>query len=333
MKTILHSGTQNQYNLAPIKYKWAWDMLDKSLKNHWHPNEIPIVKTMSDFRSKLTQTEVDMFTKVFATLTTSDIAIQRNLAVGVYELIGAPEVACFIGNQIKEEIIHSITYQQQIEHLGLDEEYVYNLYLSVEEIWNKFSLADSYAKKLSEYRITGNPKYLFEGLIFYYAIFEGVWFYNGFSPIFSLGRRNLVTESCEQLQYIMRDEAQHTAFGIRLIKELERELNYKLDENSVHNIFREALYAEARYANKIIPPVLGYNADVHIEQSEFLANRRLKALGYKILFNAENTLPWLDEMVNIKKEKNFFENRVTEYQVGGSLAFGESNIDDITNWK
>ena len=71
---------------------------------------------------------------------------------------------------------------------------------------------------------------------------------------------------------------------------------------------------------RILKPIFCYSAQDHHEQFRFTANRRARQLGMDEPFpGAQNALPWLDEQSNMRKEKNFFETRVTEYQTGGAL--------------
>lgn len=313
-KRIINGG-EGVNNLAPFKYPWAWEMLEKTRKNDWKPEEIGMGDDRYCYEYRLGDNERLLFTNNFATLTTSDMVVGRNIAVEIMRHITAPEISLFMGRQVWEEGLHSLSYQHILEVLGLDQDEVYYRYQRAPEIRQKFELARFYAEKFDS-----NTLYSFlEGLIFYYLCFEGIWFYNGFSPIFSLQRRNLMTKTGEQLQYIMRDETNHVAFGVRLIKGVCAEENFKLPQEVVHNIFRQAIEAEAVYAHGALPPVLGYNPEMHIVQAKFLANRRLNQIGYAPLYPeiAEPSLPWLDEQINLKKEKNFFESKVTEYQVGG----------------
>lgn len=325
-------GHEGQYNLAPIEHTWAWNMLDKSIKNHWHPNEIGIGDDLLVWKT-LTEAEKHLFTSVFATLTTSDMCVQRNLAVCVYEAIAAPEIAAFIGNQIKEEVIHSITYQYVIEHLGLDEDRIYNLYKNVPEIAQKFALADRYSKYLINYRNTKSVDDLLIGLIFYYLCFEGGWFYNGFSPIFALKRRNLMRGASEQLQYIMRDEAAHMAFGTVLIKKILAEYENSITQEIVETIFNEVVKSEKVYASYAIPTITGYNAELHVDHLKFLLDRRSLGIGFKKIYNTPAQFNWLDEMIAIKKESNFFETKVTEYQTSVGMSFEPTKLEDILAWK
>lgn len=336
-KTIL-GNFSDHYNLAPIKYKWAWQALDKAFKNTWFPSEIGVGQDLHCYHKELNDQERHLFKTVFATLTTSDMCVQRNLAICVYECISAPEISAYIGWQIGQEVVHSASYQYIIEHLGLNEDEIYNLYSKTPEIRQKFDLANELSENFSLYKDAFESaevriKYLLKGLVFYYLCFEGGWFYNGFSPIHGLARRNKMKGAASQLQYIQRDEAGHMAFGINLIKGIMSETGVKLSQEELAEIFIKCAVSEEIYASYAIPDMVGYNAKMHSDHLKFLLDRRALAIGMEKVFFTESQLPWLDELINIKKEVNFFEGKVTEYQVG-ALKFEEhSKVEDILNWR
>jgi ribonucleoside-diphosphate reductase beta chain len=318
-------GDINQ--LAPFKYPWAWDFFLKANRNHWTPTEINMAQDVQDYHHKLTPAERHMFENVLAYLTTSDILAMRNIGLAVMEKMTAPELQIYQARQVFEEALHTWTYQHCIETLNLEQEEIYNRYRVVPAIHGKIALANRRLEKIlrSDLDLTRRDT-LHEfalSYIFFAAIFEGCWFYNGFSPIFALQRRGLMKGTAEQFQYIMRDEVLHCAFGIRVVRELMKEEALQLDPKAVAELWQEAEAAEAAYARYILrEPILGYSADLHIGQFHFVANRRARQLGLEEPFpGAEATLPWLDEQANLRKEKNFFETRVNEYQTGGSLAW------------
>ena len=119
----------------------------------------------------------------------------------------------------------------------------------------------------------------------------------------------------------MRDEIMHYGFGMKVVKQIIEEEQITLDPKAVSEMWLECEEAERNYAQYLLPePILGYNAEDHSEQFRYLANRRAKYLKLDTPFpGAENALPWLNEQANLRKEKNFFETRVTEYQTGASL--------------
>ncbi len=320
-------GKADINQLAPFKYPWAWEFFLKANRNHWTPLEISMAQDVHDYHHKLTAAERHVFENVLAYLTTSDILAMRNIGLAVMEKMSAPELQIYQARQVYEEALHTWTYQHCIESIGLDQQEIYNRYRVVPEIHGKIALANRRLEKVlgSDFDLTerANLHEFALSYFFFAVIFEGCWFYNGFTPIFALQRRGLMKGTAEQLQYIMRDEVLHCAFGIRVVRELLKEENLQFDPQALRELWDEAEAAERAYAGYILrEPILGYNADLHVQQFRFIANRRARQVGVAEPFpGAENVLPWLDEQANLRKEKNFFETRVTEYQTGGALAW------------
>ncbi len=319
------NGLTDINQLAPFKYPWAWEYFLNANKNHWTPLDINMTQDVHDYQHKLTLEERHVYENVLSYLTTSDILAMRNIGLAVMEKMSAPELQIYQARQVYEEAVHTWTYQHCIETIGLDQGEIYNRYRVVPEIHHKIQMCNQRLASVLRADIDLNDRDELENFllayVFFAAVFEGVWFYNGFSPIFALQRRGLMKGSAEQLQYIMRDEVLHASFGIRVCKQIVLEENVKLDPKVIQQMWEEAEAAEMQYANYILPdPILGYSAEDHIAQFRFIANRRANNLNHAIPFpGAENALPWLDEQANLKKEKNFFETRVTEYQTGGAL--------------
>ncbi|OOZ16612.1 ribonucleotide reductase [Solemya velum gill symbiont] len=322
-RVINGEGDVNQ--LAPFKYPWAWDYFLNANKNHWTPLDINMAQDVHDYHHKLTLEERHVFENVLSYLTTSDILAMRNIGLAVMEKMTAPELQIYQARQVYEESLHTWTYQHCIETIGLDQGEIYNRYRVVPEINAKIQVAnrrlDSVLRADIDLRDPDELHNFVMAYIFFAGIFEGCWFYNGFSPIFALQRRGLMKGTAEQLQYIMRDEVMHASFGIRVAKTIIKEENLTLDKNAIREMWEEAEACEQGYANYLLPdPILGYSSEDHIAQFRFIANRRARSLQLDEPFpGAENALPWLDEQANMRKEKNFFETRVTEYQTGGAL--------------
>ena len=319
------NGMADINQLAPFKYPWAWDYFLNANKNHWTPLDINMSQDIHDYNHKLTLEERHVYENVLSYLTTSDILAMRNIGLAVMEKMTAPELQIYQARQVYEESMHTWTYQHCIETLGLDQGEIYNRYRVVPEIHHKINLCNSKLESVLRADIDLTDRDELENFVmaytFFAGVFEGTWFYNGFTPIFALQRRGLMKGTAEQFQYIMRDEVLHASFGIRVCNQIILEENLKLDPKAIQNMWDEADAAEQAYADYLLPdPILGYNAEDHMGQFRFVANRRARKLNHIEPFpGAENTLPWLDEQANLKKEKNFFETRVTEYQTGGAL--------------
>jgi len=320
------NGQTDINQLAPFKYPWAWNFFLNANKNHWTPLDINMAQDVTDYRHKLTLEEKHVYENVLSYLTTSDILAMRNIGLAVMEKMTAPELQIYQARQVYEESLHTWTYQHCIETIGLNQSEIYNRYRVVPEIHQKISMANRRLNSVLRSDIDLNDRDELHNFVmsylFFAAIFEGCWFYNGFSPVFALQRRGLMKGTAEQFQYIMRDEVMHAAFGIRIVKQIIEEENLTIDKTEIRNMWEESYEAEKSYTEYILrDPILGYSADMHLGQFQYIANRRATQLGLndEPFPKAESTLPWLDEQANLRKEKNFFETRVTEYQTGGAL--------------
>ena len=324
-RVVNGQGDVNQ--LAPFKYPWAWKYFLNANKNHWTPLDINMAQDVDDYHHKLSPAERHVYENVLAYLTTSDILAMRNIGLAVMEKMTAPELQIYQARQVYEEALHTWTYQHCIETLGLDQGEIYNRYRVVPEIHHKIEIANRRLHNILRPAIDLRQPEELEAFVmsylFFAAVFEGSWFYNGFSPIFALQRRGLMKGTAEQLQYIMRDEVMHCGFGLRTIKQILIENSVRLDLQAIQAMWDEAEAAEQAYANYLLRnPVLGYSLENHMEQFRYIANRRARQVGMVEPFpGAECRLTWLDEQANIRKEKNFFETKVTEYQTGGALSW------------
>ena len=322
------NGQTDINQLAPFKYPWAWNFFLNANKNHWTPLDINMAQDVTDYRHKLTTEEKHVYENVLSYLTTSDILAMRNIGLAVMEKMTAPELQIYQARQVYEESLHTWTYQHCIETIGLNQSEIYNRYRVVPEIHQKISVANRRLNSVLRSDIDLNDPDELQNFVisylFFAAIFEGCWFYNGFSPVFALQRRGLMKGTAEQFQYIMRDEVMHAAFGIRVVKQIIQEENLKFNKKEIREMWDEAYEAEKAYTQYILrDPILGYSAETHLGQFQYIENRRAKQLGLdeEPFPSAEETLPWLDEQANLRKEKNFFETRVTEYQTGGALSW------------
>ena len=164
-----------------------------------------------------------------------------------------------------------------------------------------------------------------ENLIGYYIIMEGIFFYSGFVMILSFHRQNKMTGIGEQFQYILRDETIHLNFGIDLIngiKEENPEIWTEQFQTHIVELIKEAVELEVSYAQECLPKgILGLSAPMFREYVQHIADRRLERIGLKPLYGSKNPFPWMSETIDLGKEKNFFETRVTEYQSSANLVW------------
>ena len=316
--------------LVPFKYDWAWQKYLDGCANHWMPQEINMTADVATWRSKdgLSEDERRIVMRSLGYFSTADSLVANNLVLGIYRLVTNPECRQYLLRQAFEEAIHTHAYQYCIESLGMDEGEVFNMYREVPSVAKKAAWSISHTHILSDPNFnTGTleaDQQLLRNLIGFYAVTEGIFFYCGFTQILSMGRRNKMTGVAEQFQYILRDESMHLNFGIDVINQIKLE-NPRLwtpeFKEEVTQMILEGTAIEIEYARDTMPRgVLGMNAAMMEEYLHFIANRRLTQLGLAEQFpGAQNPFPWMSEIMDLRKEKNFFETRVIEYQTGGAL--------------
>ena len=318
--------------LVPFKYDWAWQKYLDGCANHWMPQEINMTADVATWKSSdgLSEDERRIVMRSLGYFSTADSLVANNLVLGIYRLITNPECRQYLLRQAFEEAIHTHAYQYCIESLGMDEGEIFNMYREVPSVAKKAAWSLSHTHELSDPNFsTGTieaDQQLLRNLIGFYGVTEGIFFYCGFTQILSMGRRNKMTGVAEQFQYILRDESMHLNFGIDVINQIKLENPHLWTEDfkeEVTQMILEGTALEIEYARDTMPRgVLGMNAAMMEEYLHFIANRRLNQLGLSEQFpGAQNPFPWMSEIMDLRKEKNFFETRVIEYQTGGALSW------------
>ncbi|BEP63462.1 ribonucleotide-diphosphate reductase subunit beta [Variovorax sp. V213] len=326
------NGQTDVNQLVPFKYKWAWEKYLATCANHWMPQEVNMTRDIALWKDPngLTEDERRIVKRNLGFFVTADSLAANNIVLGTYRHITAPECRQFLLRQAFEEAIHTHAYQYIVESLGLDESEIFNAYNEVPSIREKDQFLIPFIDAISDPHFkTGThetDQTLLKSLIVFACLMEGLFFYVGFTQILALGRQNKMTGAAEQYQYILRDESMHCNFGIDLINQLKLENpglwtnEFKAD---IKALFMKAVELEYKYAEDTMPRgVLGMNASMFKGYLRYIANRRAQQIGLETLFpNEENPFPWMSEMIDLKKERNFFETRVIEYQSGGALSW------------
>ncbi|ASK34681.1 ribonucleotide-diphosphate reductase subunit beta [Alloalcanivorax mobilis] len=318
--------------LVPFKYDWAWQKYLDGCANHWMPQEVNMNADLALWKKEdgLTDDERRIVKRNLGFFSTADSLVANNLVLAIYRLITNPECRQYILRQSFEEAIHTHAYQYCIESLGMDEGEIFNMYQEIPSVAKKAQWGIEYTREISDPAFTtGTPetdKALLQNLIAFYCVLEGIFFYCGFTQILSMGRRNKMTGVAEQFQYILRDESMHVNFGVDVINQIKLENPQLWDQqmrDKATQMILEGTELEIQYARDTMPRgVLGMNAAMMEEYLQFIANRRLTQLGLPEQFKGvTNPFPWMSEIMDLRKEKNFFETRVTEYQVGGALSW------------
>ena len=324
------NGKTDVNQLVPFKYKWAWEKYIASCANHWMPQEINMSRDIALWKnpSGLSDDERRIIKRNLGFFVTADSLAANNIVLGTYRHITAPECRQFMLRQAFEEAIHTHSYQYIVESLDLDEGEIFNAYNEIPSIRQKDEFLIPFINVIADPNFrTGtleDDQTLLKSLIVFACLMEGLFFYVGFTQILALGRQNKMTGAAEQYMYILRDESMHCNFGIDLINTIKLEnphLWTPAFREEIRALFNRAVELEYAYAEDTMPRgVLGLNAPMFKSYLRFIANRRCQQIGIEPLFGQEeNPFPWMAEMIDLKKERNFFETRVIEYQTGGAL--------------
>jgi ribonucleoside-diphosphate reductase beta chain len=324
------NGSTDVNQLVPFKYKWAWDKYLAGCANHWMPQEINMQRDIELWKNPngLTEDERRLVKRNLGFFVTADSLAANNIVLGTYRHITAPECRQYLLRQAFEEAIHTHAYQYITESLGLDEGEIFNAYHEIKSIRDKDEFLIPFIDVLTDPHFntgtTVNDQKLLKSLIVFSCLMEGLFFYVGFAQILALGRQNKMMGAAEQYQYILRDESMHCNFGIDLVNTIKMENPHLWTpefRDEIKALFLSAVELEYRYAEDTMPRgVLGLNAPMFKGYLRFIANRRAQQIGLDVMFaQEENPFPWMSEMIDLKKERNFFETRVIEYQTGGAL--------------
>jgi|TARA_R110000822_G_scaffold50533_16_gene131867 ribonucleoside-diphosphate reductase beta chain len=325
-KEIISDKVSAVNQILPHTNKWAWDLFIDGAANNWMPTEISMAKDIEQWRGdSLTEDEKLVIKRSLGFFAGSESLVANNLLLSVFKFVTDPECRQYILRQAYEESLHNLTVVYCCDSLGLDIEEVYEAYNSIPSIKAKDTFLMNICTDINRVdfninTLEGKREFL-RNLITYYVICEGIFFFSGFAMLLSFNRQNKLPGVGEQIQYTLRDESLHIKFGIKLINRI-REDNPKIwtkaFEKETLDHIDKAMELELDYARDVLPNgILGLNSEMFIDYVQYIANRRLESLNLPSQYeDTKNPFPWMSEIIDLEKCKNFFETRVTEYAVG-----------------
>jgi ribonucleoside-diphosphate reductase beta chain len=299
---FLLKKNNKRFVLFPIEHNDIYQMYKKAESSFWTANEIDLVKDISDW-DKLTEDEQHFIKNVIGFFAGSDGIVMENLATRFMNEIQIPEARAFYSYQIFNESIHSETYSLLIDTYIKDNN-------EKERIFNSIENIPSVAKKaLWAYKWIENKEVSFATRLIGFAIVEGIFFSGSFCAIYWIKKRGLMPGLTFSNELISKDEGMHCEFATLLYSKI----NNKLSEETVHQIFSEAVEIEKEFIVDSIPcAMIGMNSDLMKQYIEFVSDRLLVQLGYNRIWNVENPFDFM-EMISLRPKANFFEIRVGEY--------------------
>ncbi len=327
-KGIINNNSTDPNKILPMTYKWAREHYKSGVANNWVPEEISMQQDVELWKKQgpgaLTDDERRMILWNLGFFSTAESLTANNIVLALYRHITNPECRQYMLRQAYEEAVHTDTFIYCCDTLSLDPDEVFNMYLTIPSIKEKDEFVVNLTKSVFDPNFstegTENVQKFVHDLVGYYVIMEGIFFYAGFAMMLSMMRKNKMVGVAEQFQYILRDESVHLAFGsdvINTIVEENPEIWTDAFKQELVDLIKQSVELEERYADDALPRgILGLNADVVKQYVRFIADRRLERINLSKQYNVENPFPWMAEIMDLSKEKNFFETRVTEYQTG-----------------
>jgi len=323
--SILGTESTGVNQILPHKHKWAWDFYRKGKNNNWTPEEIPMTRDIQNWKNGdvITPDEKLLINRCLGFFAGSESLVGNNLFT-IFRHVTDPECRQYLSRQMYEECLHNDTIVYICDSLDLDINEVYEAYENIPSIKAKDDFLMKVSTDLSKCD-TSTPEGLREvikGIFLYYVVCEGTFFFSGFAMLLALSEK--IPGIAEQIQYTLRDESLHIQFGTTLLNTIKQQHPAIWDdefENELTGYIKQAVDLEVQYAKEVLPRgILGLNSDMFVDYMQYIANRRMSDLGFKFKFaGGNNPFPWLSETIDLQKQKNFFESKVTDYQNAGAL--------------
>lgn len=308
----------SRFCLFPIQKHRLFDMYKKQSAVFWFAEEVDLTKDLKDWE-KLNENEQYFIKNVLGFFAGSDGIVQENLATRFMREVQLPEARAFYAMQNAIEAVHSEVYSLLIDQYVRDSTEKMKLFHAIDTVPCVAKKA-KWAQKWIEAEDTS-----FASRLVAFAIVEGIFFSGSFCSIFWLKERGLMPGLTFSNKLIARDEGLHMEFAC----ELYRELVWKLTQEQVESILKEAVAIEKEFVCDSLPVrLIGMNSDLMCQYIEYVADRLAKQLGYMRVFGAENPFGFM-ERISMESRTNFFEHRVAEYAKAGVGKKGEDMVFSV----
>jgi len=328
-KRVINGRNVETFNFLPLKYSWAYDLYKKMAANHWEPEDTPMQRDIEQWKHGAGITDHDRWILKMGLgfFSAAEGMVGDNLFHGIRRAVTSPELKLVLGRHAHEENIHGDSLLYMISSLGIDPYECQAMFEDIPSIEAKIQWLRGITSDLQDnmdFVSTHNKQILAKNIFAYGQAFEGCMFYALFGMILSLERQGKFPGIGQMFRYTLRDESNHIELLRLLFNELIKENpdimtdGFKQD---LYAIMHQAVLLEDKFIDDCLPQAgLGLMAHDYKEYIRYCADRRLVGVGLKVEFNATNKLEWLSEAMDIKKEANFFETRVVEYQKSRVLS-------------
>jgi len=334
-KKVINGRDTMFFNILPLKYQWAYDLYKTMKANHWEPEDIPMQKDVEQWRDTSgAVSDIDRWIIKMAIgyFSAAEGIVGDNILHVTREVVTAPELKLVLGRHAHEENIHADSLVYMISSLGLNPHECEAMFEDVPTIKAKNSLVVNNSRELRrdiDLTDTRNKQELAKNMFLFGQCMEGTQFYGLFGMVLSLYRQNKFPGIGQMFRYTLRDESNHISLFKNLLVDMIEEnpdiwtADFRAE---LVDLMKEAVALEKAFINDCLPVnALGLSSEEFTQYIDYIADRRLESVGLSpINPGTRNPLPWLAEMMDIQKEQNFFEGRVTEYQKSSALGI----VDD-----
>ena len=321
--------------LRPMKYPAFFEMYKNAIKNTWTVDEIDFSTDLADLSQKMSEGDRHLINRLVAFFATGDSIVSNNLVLNLYKHINAPEARMYLSRQLYEEALHVQFYLTLLDTYVPDHEERAKAFAAIENIPSIKKKGDfchrwiDSINSLDELRTRDDRQLFLLNLICFAACIEGLFFFAAFAYVYFLRNRGLLHGLAAGTNWVFRDESGHMAFAFEVINQIRDEepslFDASLNER-VKEMIIDAVECETQFANDVLgKDVPGMTVDKMRQYLEFIADQRLTALGIGKIFGSKNPFPFM-ELQDVQELTNFFERRVSSYQVGvtGEVAFDMS---------
>ncbi len=336
-KKVINGRETMTFNLLPLKYQWAYDLYRKMKANHWEPEDIPMGKDIEQWRdeSVVSDQERWIIRMGIGYFSAAEGIVGDNIQHVTRELVTAPELKLVLGRHAHEENIHADSLLYMISSLGINPHECEAMFEDIPTIVKKNEFVVNNSRNLRrdlDLTLPENKKLLARNMFLFGQCMEGTQFYGLFGMILSLYRQNKFPGIGQMFRYTLRDESNHIEVFRNLFMDLveeNRDIWTTEFKEELRQTMAEAVTLEKEFIRDCLPVnAVGLVIDDFLTYIDYIADRRLEGCGLTPLNpGIKNPLPWLAEMMDIKKEQNFFEGRVTEYQKSSALEVADD--DDL----
>ena len=338
-KRVINGRDTMAFNLLPLKYQWAYDLYRTMKTNHWEPEDIPMQKDVEQWQADdfLSDSERWIIRMAIGYFSAAEGIVGDNIIHVVRELVTAPELKLVLGRHAHEENIHADSLLYMISSLGINPHECEAMFEQIPTILKKNEFVTRTSKGLRrdlDMTDPENKKALARNIFVFGQCMEGTQFYGLFGMVLSLYRQNKFPGIGQMFRYTLRDESNHIELFRNLFMDLigeNMEIWDQAFKAELVDTMKEAVELEKEFIRDCLPvSSVGLSADEFCQYIDYIADRRLEGVGLNPLNpGVTNPFKWLSETMDLNKEANFFEQRVTDYQKSSALDANTYSDDDL----